>query len=512
MIGSGRRRGLAVAPVLVVAWGVVTAGAASAVAGSGTPRASAIDAGTVSRYVADYRNVTGLPGAVVVITQGDHVVTAGGYGSDSRGDALTSRSPLPAASLSKSFTATAVLQLVEAGKVTLDHPVVEYLPEFAPADARAPRITVRELLNQTSGMSDTGFAAMHVGRQPSLRAAVALLRTAHLTADPGTRFQYHNPNYWVAARLVEVVAGQPYGDYLRTHVLDPAGMTDTFAAADPSGFTGVADGYVDAGLTQLSLPEPQWPLYGAADVVTTAADLGRWLIAQTTGRTTAGRPLLSAASLRELHTASDPSGRHALGWTLSAPGAEPATIGHDGTLFTFSASQTLLPGSGYGIAVLADRGLGLTSALGVAPHDAAAIREALVALQADQNSGFTPSRARFWTDLALASALVAVLGGAVRALRGTRRWATRRGAGPWWRVGLGLLPWLLPAVLLGVLPWIAVALTGRDVTFLELAYISPVLVVGLAVTGLLGLTVIAVRVVRCAQDPRLRHRVRGADS
>lgn len=118
---------------------------------------------------------------------------------------MTDTTPVPIASLSKSFTALAVMQLVDDGRVDLDVPVVRYLPEFMMADPRSTRITVRQLLGHTSGMADASFPEKSLPAPSSLQESVAGLREASLSADPGTKFQYHNPNYWVAARLVEVV-------------------------------------------------------------------------------------------------------------------------------------------------------------------------------------------------------------------------------------------------------------------------------------------------------------------
>lgn len=90
-----------------------------------------------------------------MITKGAEVVLARGYGHDSSGAPMTAQTPMPAASLSKSFTALAVMRLAEAGKMDLDRPVRDYLPGFQIEDPRGAGITVRHLLNQTSGITDS---------------------------------------------------------------------------------------------------------------------------------------------------------------------------------------------------------------------------------------------------------------------------------------------------------------------------------------------------------------------
>src|SRR6185369_17590878 len=104
-----------------------------------------------------YLDHSGLPGAAVAITHDSDVVRIAGYGHDAAGTPLTASTRLPIASLSKSMTAFAALQLAEAGRLGLDEPVTRYLPDFRLADPRGARITVRMLLDQTSGMADSAF-------------------------------------------------------------------------------------------------------------------------------------------------------------------------------------------------------------------------------------------------------------------------------------------------------------------------------------------------------------------
>jgi CubicO group peptidase (beta-lactamase class C family) len=151
------------------------------------------------------------------------------------------------ASLSKSFTSLAVLQLVDAGKVSLDDPVALRLPEFRPADPRGVDVTVRQLLDQTSGLADREVHELNRHQPATLAEATTSLNSARLVAAPGTQFNYHNPNYEVAARLVEVLSGETFENYLRTHVFQPAGMTASLTTnTDDQPVAGLADGHVIA--------------------------------------------------------------------------------------------------------------------------------------------------------------------------------------------------------------------------------------------------------------------------
>ena len=136
---------LAPSPVMSPA---LSASVAARVAGEPSPA-------VIDDYLATAMESTALPGMSVVVTHQGKIVHAAGYGHDSTGEPVTENTPMRVASVSKSFTAMAVMTLVDDGKISLDEPVARRLPEFRMADPRARAITVRHLLNQTSGLSDT---------------------------------------------------------------------------------------------------------------------------------------------------------------------------------------------------------------------------------------------------------------------------------------------------------------------------------------------------------------------
>ncbi|MBK9966444.1 MAG: beta-lactamase family protein [Holophagales bacterium] len=131
--------------------------------------------------------------------------------------------PVIIGSLSKAITATAVLQLVDGGKVELDAPMQRYLGETRFADPAAAAITVRQLLNQSSGLPTE--AARGAGRDATLAEHVDALREVRLVAVPGERHIYSSPNYQILGRIVELVSGQPFGRFVETRIFSPLGMT-----------------------------------------------------------------------------------------------------------------------------------------------------------------------------------------------------------------------------------------------------------------------------------------------
>jgi len=177
------------------------------------------DFAVIDAYVTEQMNDLGIPGMALGIVQDGQIVHLQGFGvADSTGRAVTPQTPFYIGSLSKSFTALAVMQLVEAGKIDLDAPVQTYLPWFELADKDASaRITVRNLLNHTSGIS-TKDGNRFLASQQGLEETVRGLNIIHLTQPVGTTYQYSGLNYTIAGLIVEQVSGQSYGDYVTQRI------------------------------------------------------------------------------------------------------------------------------------------------------------------------------------------------------------------------------------------------------------------------------------------------------
>ncbi|WP_169949116.1 serine hydrolase [Microbispora sp. H11081] len=467
--------GLAAGACLAVLPLVVSPPASAAVARTvAEPSAAAIDA-----YLADSLESTALPGMSVVVTHNGRIVHAAGYGHDSAGRPITAETPMRVASVSKSFTAMAVMTLVDDGRITLDEPVARRLPEFRMADPRARAITVRHLLNQTSGISDGTVDLRAAESATTLSGYVAALGTGTLAADPGTRWAYCNVNYEVAARLVEVAGGMSFGEYLKRRVFGPLGMTGS-AVGDrvvtPSrGYNSVFDAWVPR-------QEPRDFGGGSGGVVTNAADMGRWLISQN-GR---GRQIVRPESLTTMHTSSGVSD-YGMGWGReTVNGAELLT--HAGNLFTYTAVEAIAPDTGYGFAVM-------TNSAGLY-DDTYDVLTGLVAMSQGRTPEM-PGGGRQWTELVLGLVTLAAAGlGVLGALR-SRRWAGRRAGSPALRIGLRVIPVLLPVALLALYPTlISFLMNGRTVTWAQLTYFAAPLTIAFAVAAVSGAVTAVLRLLR----------------
>jgi CubicO group peptidase (beta-lactamase class C family) len=213
-----------------------------------TPPQASTEFDAIDDYVRGQLDDLRMPGAALGIVKDGEVVHLQTFRDACKDEkAVTAQTPFKIGSLSKSFTALAVMQLVEAGRIQLDAPVQQYLPEFRVADPEASkRITVRHLLNQVSGIptsagmdymfrTDTGDDA--------LEREVAKTKDVELTHDPWTTFQYSNRNYTTLGLLIKVVSGQSYEDYVQEHVLRPLSMNQSFMHLDDAKSHGLATGH-----------------------------------------------------------------------------------------------------------------------------------------------------------------------------------------------------------------------------------------------------------------------------
>jgi CubicO group peptidase (beta-lactamase class C family) len=313
------------------------------------------------RAVCDYLDTqfeaNGVPGAAYAILSADGDVNTAFWGHDGDGNDVGEATPFLWGSVAKPVTATAAMTLVEDGRLDLDAPVIEYLPDFTLADdARSDRITVRHLLEQTSGIPEgTGITDRFEPRSDPYGDAVADLTDVEPFADPGEIFEYASANYVVVGAVVEAVAGVPYAEYLREAGLGPLGMdgavtTAEDAAGVPGGFAPVFGRAVpvEAGF------DPAGPSYGYL-----GGDIGDMtaFAASQLGRGASVVSPESLALMRSGAAAVSDSIEYGLGWRVDARNADlgTSTVWHTGGAPGFSAGVLLLPELGRGLVVVENR-------------------------------------------------------------------------------------------------------------------------------------------------------------
>lgn len=220
---------------------------------------------------------------------------AQGVYSKTENRALTEDILYGVGSVSKIYTTVAVMQLAEDGKVDLDAPVTRYLPDFQMADSRYRDITVRMLLNHSSGIMGTGLAGAILFGDADGSAADTLLEDLagqRLIADPGAYSVYCNDGFTLAELVVEAVSGMDFMDYVRANILEPIGLESTFAPGDDFDTARLAKTYSGTGTD--ALPQDSLIAVGAGGLYATASDLAAF------GGALTGTDLLSDASLEAM--------------------------------------------------------------------------------------------------------------------------------------------------------------------------------------------------------------------
>lgn len=308
----------------------------------------------IDEYMNRSMKTNHIKAASLAIANNDEVFYTKGYGTFADGQNVTGDTPFPIASLSKSFTALAVLQLADKGRIDLDAAYSSYFPGLSPQDSRVNDITVRHLLNQTSGLNDKVNPDMtRIPQFQSLYEANQLLDGVQLAYSPGTVYSYHNPNYVLLANLVEKMSGERFSDYLQQHIFEPLGMKHTFSVSTTQEINEdhtIPEGhYLNLGRT-IAQPEPMWFIEGPAGIVSTAEDMSLWMLAQYHER------LLSPALMKQYHAAGA-MGPYGMGWLADQDESGGRTISHSGIFWTYKAEETVYLNEQLGIAVMFSSGI-----------------------------------------------------------------------------------------------------------------------------------------------------------
>lgn len=245
-------------------------------------------------YAATYGQAVSIQYA---LWQDGEITAAGGSGvySKTENQALTEDILYGVGSVSKIYTTVAVMQLAEKGKVNLDAPVTRYLKDFKMADPRYEDITVRMLLNHSSGIMGTGLsgAVLFDDTDPSATdGLLEALATQRLAAAPGEYSVYCNDGFTLAELVVEAVSGMDFMDYVRSNILSPAGLSSTFAPGDDFDTSRLAKTYT--GSDTRALPQDCLTAVGAGGMYATASDLASF------GGALTGTQLLKTSSLEAM--------------------------------------------------------------------------------------------------------------------------------------------------------------------------------------------------------------------
>jgi CubicO group peptidase (beta-lactamase class C family) len=332
---------------------------------SAKPAIDGVSHDAIDAYVEEQMHRLNIPGVSLAIVEGGKIAHVRGFGrACPGGEAPTPQTPFFIGSLTKSFTALAVMQLVEAGKVELDAPVQRYLPWFRVADPQASaQITVRHLLNQTSGLPGLlGMANLADldSHTDATERQVRALSTLKLARPVGSRFEYSNTNYNVLGLVVEVASNEPYADYIQNHVFNPLGMSHSYTSKAVAQQNGLAMGHRywfghPFPAPHLSIPPGSLP---SGQLISSTEDMAHYLIAQLNEGRYGSAQILSSAGIDELHRPAAEInemglslGYYGMGW-ISQETGESRIVSHSGIVPDFGAFMALVPEQNKGLALL----------------------------------------------------------------------------------------------------------------------------------------------------------------
>lgn len=324
-------------------------------------------------WVDQQRRHLDQPGVSIGIVHDQELVWAKGFGL---ADLAAGRPATPATvyrigSITKTFTATALLQLRDAGKLSLDDPVRRHLPWFGVRGPtpEGPEITVRHLLTHTGGLPREAPLPYWTDRDfPTREALAAAVREGVTLFEPGAGYEYSNLGIALAGEVVAAASGMPWEEYVERHVLAPLGMASTSAAAPRVPAERLAAGYLTRppdGAPPLAPPTVSRALAPAAEMSSTVEDLARFVSAHLAGPGAAGGGLLSPATRREMHRVHwlSPSWTSGRGLGFSVWRHEGRTlVGHGGWVAGHRAQIAFDPESRIGVVVLTNSDQGGPSA------------------------------------------------------------------------------------------------------------------------------------------------------
>ena len=316
---------------------------------------SAADLDSVARQAFVQANVVG---ASVLVAKGDRILLLKGYGVSDIGLAAPAQpdSVYHVVGPMLPFTAVAVMQLVERGKLSLDDDIAKYIPEFP---TQGHHVTIRELISDTSGIVDyhyRGDPLEATYRQPkAMDEVIALFANGQWVHEPGTQWDWSISNFQLLDEIIERVSGEPFADYMQQNLFAPAGATATTMCDSSSVIHGLSHGYQSVGGVYEAATEDSGDVSYAiqllqhrlriSSVSGAAFQQGKLLKPETLARmTTAEGPGLKM-------TAADPDQHFGMGFILGHEG-DHRDVGQNGALLGYSGSLYHFPADDLTVIVL----------------------------------------------------------------------------------------------------------------------------------------------------------------
>lgn len=415
---------------------------------------AAPDFATIDRYIDAQMREQRIPGLALGIVHGDQIVHLQGFGiANPTGAPVTAQTPLSIGSLTKSFTALAIMHLVEADKLDLDMSVQRYLPWFRVADPVASaQITLRHLLNHASGLPrtlETQYQNRADEGAATLESRLRSLSTTPLERPLGS-YGYSNAGYQVLAMVIQQVTGQSYEAYVRQYIFEPLAMQQSFTSLAAANEHGMATGYHYWFGMPVAAELPAYRVGpGNGGLFASAEDMCHYLIAHMNQGRFGTATVLSPAGIAELHRPAVPrtpdAGFYAMGWGVQTVDGQ-TTLAHSGQSYNYLAKMMIVPEAQWGVVVLQNAQYTVKMQIsGDSSQDR--IADGVLSLLRGTQLPQPQSTTTFWLIYAGFALLIGIQILAVgRSVMVVRRWVAhpeRRPQGTWARVWRGGVPLIL---------------------------------------------------------------------
>lgn len=282
------------------------------------------------------------PGGVFMVAQNGKIIYEKGFGkANLELDAnLTPQSVFQLGSMTKQFTAIAILMLEEQGKLNVEDPVSKYLPDYPSGE----KIILHHLLTHTSGIKDfTKMKSLSDITQKEMTPKMMVDFFKNETPDfaPGEKFEYNNSGYVLLGHIIELVSGEKYEDFIKKHIFEKAGMNHSYYASDRQVISGRAYGYqkkeygyVNKTIISFSVP------FSSGALMSTAGDMLQWQNALTQNRLLGAEEAKKAFRKYKLNNGEEFT--YGYGWHIKEINGTP-TREHGGSIFGFKTMGIYIP-------------------------------------------------------------------------------------------------------------------------------------------------------------------------
>ena len=297
-----------------------------------------------------------LPAFSIALVDGNQIVWGQGFGYQDPEHKIpaTAHTVYRVGSVSKLFTDIGIMHMVEAGKISLDAPVSQYIPDFHPDNPFKDPITLRELMSHRSGLlREPPVGNYFDPSEPTLEATVRSMNSTQLVYAPGSHLKYSNAGIAVVGYTLEELNHQPFAEYLKQAVLLPLGMTESAFAPEPQLLRNLAKAYMWS-YDGLKFPAPTFELglAPAGCMYSTVTDLARFLMALFNGGHGLNRQTLKQETLEQMWVPQFAQPGQRRGYGLGFAVAEldgHRVVGHGGAIYGFATEVVGMPDDKLGV-------------------------------------------------------------------------------------------------------------------------------------------------------------------